>query len=123
MASNTSPSLGIPQKRKGVTDSERATLRKRYKEHPSTQSDLINWFRQETGHKLDQGQVSRILSSKYDYIDDLDKKRDRLALQSQRSSAGEWPELEAALFEWQQRIQRRKAVITGDILKEQATKL
>ena len=123
MASNASPSSSIPQKRKGVTDSERATLRKRYKEHPSTQSDLINWFRQETGHKLDQGQVSRILSSKYDYIDNLDKKKDRLALQSQRSSAGEWPELEAALFEWQQRMQRRKAVITGDILKEQATKL
>jgi hypothetical protein len=123
MASNTSSSSSIPQKRKGVTDSERATLRKRYKEHPSTQSDLINWFRQETGHKLDQGQVSRILSSKYDYIDNLDKKKDRLALQSQRLSAGEWPELEAALFEWQQRMQRRKAVITGDILKEQATKL
>ena len=100
MASNTSSSSSIPQKRKGVTDSERATLRKRYKEYPSTQSDLINWFRQETGHKLDQGQVSRILSSKYDYIDNLDKKKDRLALQSQRLSAGEWPELEAALFEW-----------------------
>ena len=101
MASNASCSSSIPQKRKAVTDSDRVVLRKRYQEHPCKQSDLINWFRQETGHKLDQGQVSRILSNKkYDYVDDLDKK-DKLALQAQRSSAGEWPELEAALFEWQ----------------------
>jgi hypothetical protein len=123
MASNTSSSSSIPQKRKGVTDSERAILRKRNKEHPGKQFELINWFLQEHGHKLDQGQVSRILSSKYDYIDNLDKKKDKLALQAKRSSRGEWPELEAALFEWQQHMQKRRAVITGDILKEQAAKL
>lgn len=122
MASNASSSSTIPQKRKWVTDSERAILRKRYKEHPCKQSDLINWFRQETGHKLDQSQVSRILSSKFNYVDNLDKK-DKLALQSQRSSAGEWPELEAALFEWQQRMQKKRAVITGELLKQQAVKL
>ena len=122
MASNTSSSSSIPQKRKGVTDSERTILRKRYKEHPCKQSDLINWFWQETGHKLDQSQVSRILSSKFDYVDNLDKK-DKLTLQSQRSSAGEWPELEAALFEWQQRMQKKRAVITGELLKQQAAKL
>jgi hypothetical protein len=97
MASNASSSSSIPQKRKGVTESERSIFRKRYKS--TLISDLINWFRQETGHKLDQGQVSRILSKKYDYVDDLDKKKDKLALQAQRSSAGEWPELEAALLE------------------------
>jgi hypothetical protein len=122
MASNVSLSTRIPQKRKGVTDSERAVLRKRYKEHPYKQSDLINWFIQETGHKLDQGQVSRILSSKYDYIDDLDKKKDKVALQARRSRAGEWKELDAALFEWQQCMQKKKAVITGEILKSQAIK-
>jgi len=99
MASNASSSLNIPQKRKGVLDSERAILRKRHKEHPYKQSDLINWFRQETRHKLNQGQVSRILSSKYDYVDSLDKKKDKLALRAQKSSGGEWLELEAALFE------------------------
>jgi DDE superfamily endonuclease/Tc5 transposase DNA-binding domain/Fission yeast centromere protein N-terminal domain len=122
MASNASCSVSIPQKRKAVTDGDRAILRKRYQEHPCKQSDLINWFRQETGHKLDQSQVSRILSKKYDYVDDLDKKKDKLALQAQRSSVGEWPELEAALFEWQQRMQKKRAVITGELLKQQAAK-
>jgi hypothetical protein len=40
-----------------------------------------------------------------------------------RSSQGDWPDLEAALFEWQQRMQKKKAVITGDILKGQAIKI
>ena len=35
---------------------------------------------------------------------------------------GEWPELEAALFEWQQRMQKKRAVITGELLKQQAAK-
>lgn len=123
MASNTTPFSSIPQKRKGVSDSERAIIRKRAREHPGTQTELINWFLQEEGHKLNQGQVSRILSSKYDYIDNIDKKTDKLALQAQRSSRGEWPELEAALFEWQQCLQKKKAVITGEILKQQAAKI
>jgi hypothetical protein len=118
MASNAPSSSSIPQKRKGVTDSERAIIRKRAKEHPGKQSELINWFFQEHGHTLNQGQVSRILSSKYDYVDNLDKKKDKLALQAQRSSRGEWPELEAALYEWQQRIQKKKGVMTGEILKQ-----
>ena len=107
----------------GVSDSERAILRKRAREHPSTQTELINWFLQEHGHQLNQGQVSRILSSKYDHVDNLNKKKDKLALQAQRSSGGAWPELEAALFEWQQCMQKKRAVITGEILKQQAIKL
>ena len=45
-----------------------------------------------------------------------------LPTESKRISAGDWPELETALFEWHQRIDEKKAVITGDILKEQASK-
>jgi hypothetical protein len=119
MASSLS---AIPQKRKGVSDTERALLRKRNKEHPSTQTELINWFLQETGHKLSQAQVSRTLSPQYDYIDNLDKKKDKVALQAQRSREGNWKDLDSALFEWQQRLQKKKAVITGEILKARATK-
>jgi len=119
MASSLS---AIPQKRKGVSDTERALLRKRNKEYPSTQTELINWFLQETGHKLSQAQVSRTLSPQYDYIDNLDKKKDKVALQAQRSREGNWTDLDSALFEWQQRLQKKKAVITGEILKAQAIK-
>ena len=119
MASSLS---AIPQKRKGVSDTERALLRKRNKEHPSTQTELINWFLLETGHKLSQAQVSRTLSPQYDYIDNLDKRKDKVALQAQRSRVGNWKDLDSALFEWQQRLQKKKAVITGEILKAQAIK-
>jgi Tc5 transposase DNA-binding domain len=40
-----------------------------------------------------------------------------------RSSTGDWPDLEMALFEWQQRMEQKKAIITGDILKEKARQL
>jgi hypothetical protein len=121
MASNT---LSLPRKRRAVTNDERITIRRRNREHPSPhQGELITWFHQETGHQLDQSQISRILSSKYDYLDTLDPKKDKAKIQSQRISLGDWPELEGALYEWQQGMQKKRAVITGDILKEQAIKL
>ena len=67
--------------------------------------------------------ISRILSPKYDYLDDKHKKKDRIKLSAKRSSAGDWPDLEAALFEFHQFLQNKKATITGDILKEKATQL
>ena len=71
---------------------------------------------------LYQSQISQILSSKFDYLDNLDPKKDKAKIQSQRISLGDWPELEGALYEWQQSMQKKRAVITGDILKEQAIK-
>jgi hypothetical protein len=123
MAPTPSSSSGLSQKRKAVTDDERKIIRKRAREHPCHQSEPTNWFYQERGHQLDQSQISRILSSKYDYLDSLNRKKDKDRLQSQRQSAGDWPELEAALFEWQQRMQKKQAVITCEILKQQAAKL
>ena len=48
--------------------------------------------------------------------------KNKKALDGKRTSARDWPELEAALFEWQQRMQGKKAIISGDILKAQALK-
>jgi hypothetical protein len=50
-------------------------------------------------------------------------KKDKKQLESKRISAGEWPELKGALFEWHQRMDTKQAVITGDLLKAQASKL
>ena len=50
-------------------------------------------------------------------------KKDKKLLNTKRSLTGEWPDLEAALFEWQQRVQQTDAIITGDIIKAQAAKL
>ena len=68
--------------------------------------------------------ISKILSKTYDYLDDVYTKRDLKALKNKsRVSAGDWPDLEAALFEWQQRMEHKKAIITGDILKAKAKEL
>lgn len=123
-AVSSSSSLTAPKnKRKAIADTERLMIRKRQKEHPSKQSDLAKWFYNKTGHAIDQAQVSKILSSTYDYLDGLDLKNDKKALNSKRTSVGDWPDLEAALFEWQQRMQKSRAIITGKILKNKASKL
>jgi hypothetical protein len=122
--SGESSSSSILTKRKAISDAERLLIRKRAKEHPGKQDELIKWFYQETGHQLNQSSISKIVSNKFEYLDAKDPKKDKKELEStKRSSDGDWPELEAALFEWQQRMQKSKAVITGDILKEKASKL
>jgi hypothetical protein len=100
-------------------------IQKRNKSHPpAQQQDLTDWFAQETGHHITQGIVSTVLSNTFDYLDNIKKKRDKEALKNKkRFSAGDWPELEAALFEWQQYMEAKKAIITGDILKEKAHQL
>ena len=39
-------------------------------------------------------------------------------LEVRKNRAAQWPDLEDALFEWQQRMMRKEATITGEILKE-----
>jgi hypothetical protein len=120
MAPNTPASTSLPQKRQGVSDKERFQIRKHYKDHSGSQASLIQWFYQQSGHKLNQSQISRILSSKYNYLDETTQKKVK---DQQRASSSEWPDLEIALFEWQQRMEKKNAVITGDILKLQAKML
>jgi len=45
----------------------------------------------------------------------LIQKKDKAKAQLQRTSSGDWPELEAALYECSSVLQEKKAVITGDI--------
>ena len=106
------------KRRQALTDTDRLCIRKRNKTHPPKhQSELATQYKGETGRQLTQGQISKVLSSHYDYLDEKDPKKDKKELQAKRTSAGDWPELEAALFEQQQRIQDKKAVITSDLLK------
>jgi hypothetical protein len=111
-----------PKRRRALTDLERRNIRQRNATNPSTQNALIAWFQEQTGHSLDQGQLSRILSSKYDHLDtDIPLRPSESA--SKRQVAGDWPDLEMALFDWQQRIQGKKGIVTGDILKSKAAEI
>jgi hypothetical protein len=71
-----------------------------------------------------QGQISRILDTTYEHLDGNLKRQEVQALKEKsRSSAGDWPMLEAALYEWQQHMQTINATVTGDVLKRKAEEL
>jgi hypothetical protein len=120
MAPNT-PQSSIPRRRRAITGVERRNIRRRYTEHPGQQAHLASCFEQQTGHRLGQGQISTTLSDKYAYLENDNRKPSELG--SKRNYDGDYPELEAAIFVWQQRIQQKKAVITSDILKAKASEL
>jgi hypothetical protein len=117
----TDLSSSAPKRRRDLTDLERRNIRRRSSEHPGPQSSLISWFLEETGHRLNQSQISKILSTDYAYLDNDNRKP--TALGAKRTYNVDWPELEGGLFEWQQRMQKKKAVINGDTIKAQASKL
>jgi hypothetical protein len=106
-----------------LTDADRQRIRKRYKKLPAQQSDLIAWYKEENSRQLNQSQISKILFSQYEYLDGLDRNKDKSRLDTKRTSTGDWPELEGVLFEWQQHMQKKQAVITGEIPRNQASKL
>ena len=65
-----------PRKRLAITDLERQNIRHRYASHPSTQPALIAWYAaQSQGRDLTQGQISSILSEKYQYLDSDTRKK------------------------------------------------
>ena len=89
------------KRRRALTDADRILIRKRNQTHPPAhQKDLANWFTSTTGHPLDQSQISRVLSPKYEYLDhEYTRKGLQELNEKSRSSAGDWPDLEIALFE------------------------
>ena len=121
MSSSSLTSTSNPRKRRAITDLERRNIRRYHDAHPGPQAALVSWFYQETGHQLNQSQISKILSLEYAHLDDDSRKNKELW--NKRRYKGDWPELEAALFEWQQRMQKKRAVVTRDILKAKASEL
>jgi hypothetical protein len=101
---------------------ERRSIRRRCDATGETQKELIAWFAaQPSGRPLTQGQISTVLSPTYIYLDTDLRKASQLG--SKRHLKGNYPDLEDALFHWQQQIQKKKGIITGDILKSQAYKI
>jgi hypothetical protein len=104
------------KRRRAMTEADRRAVRRWEQANPkATHEDVIKWFDQEYHHKISQQIVSTTLSTKYDYLDS-DMRNDR-QLTAARTSKPEWPALEFVLFEWQQRLQKHKAIMTGDLLK------
>jgi hypothetical protein len=70
---------------------------------------------------ISQSTISESLSKKFLYLN-VNTRKD-FKLTGQRASRADYPNLEAALFEWQQKLQKKKAPMTGDILKAKASEI
>src|SRR3981081_1799926 len=103
-------------KRQSITDAQRRNIRRRRAQTGETQAETITWFAAlPSGRTLTQGQISTITSSSYAYLDGDDRKDSKL--NSKRSCQGDYPDLEDALFYWHIQMEKKKAILTGDILK------
>jgi hypothetical protein len=106
-------------KRQAITDAQRRNIRRRRAQTGETQLETIAWFAAQPGSRtLTQGQISTITSPSYVYLDSDDRKDSNL--DSRRSYQGDYPDLEDALYYWHIQIEKKRAIITGDILKAKA---
>jgi len=124
MVEPTNPIGSPPRKktRRAIDDAKRRALRRYSVEHPgASQKELRQWFADKFYHTISQSTISDILSAKYNHLD-RDTRKD-FKLTGRRASKADYPDLEAALFEWQQKIQKMKGNITGDILKAKASEI
>jgi hypothetical protein len=106
-------------KRQAIVDADRRNISRRRAETGETQAQTIAWFAALlSGRTLTQGQISTITSSSYTYLDSDDRKDSKL--NSKRSCQGDYPDLEDVLFYRYIQIEKKKAILTGDILKAKA---
>lgn len=115
---STPSTSSTPRKRIGITNSQRAALRRHARDHPRLrQAQLAAWYETEYGHKLSQGTISESLSNRFTELDNDITNPAQLDRQKARSEA--WPELELALFEWYWRT-KDNSPITNALLRTKA---
>lgn len=104
------------QKHVAISASQRQSLRQHAQNHHHlTQKQLQEWFLNQFQRVITQPSISESLSSKYSHLDS----EELLNSSSKRRKLVQWPELEVALFQWIQRIER-DIPISGDLIKTQA---
>ena len=105
----------------GISDADRKALRQFYyrsKPYPR-HKDCIDWFQQKYGRKIAQSTVSESLSDGFKHLDDTESPNSNAYRQRQAL----WPILEAILFSWQQKIEYRSGLVSGNILIAKARKI
>ena len=113
------------KRRRAVTDAQRKALRDYYyndSNYNKKHEHLIQWFDQQFNHKINQSQVAKILGPRYKYLSEPVPGSAAVVVRpdAKRRKETEWPDLELALWEWHQRMHKKGASITGDILREMA---
>ena len=116
------PPIKNVKRRRGVTDADRKDIRDYYyldQKRACTHQAVRDWFLDTHYHQISQSTVSDTLSDQYKRLDNVKK----ASTEAYRSTKGDWPVLEEALFEWQSRINATGATVTGDLLKAKAAVL
>lgn len=123
--STSSTTQGASQ-RQSWTEAERQTVREYAAGHPgSNWRQIKSWFDSTYAPKqITQTQISKFINAKQycsnsAAIDSI--QLSKLQPTTKRIKTGRHPELNAALFEWQQIMQKRKIAITGLRLQEKAS--
>jgi hypothetical protein len=102
------------------SDTERRELRQYWARAPidkkPTQVEIAAWFSAKY-HPVSQSTVSDSLKPIYDYLD-KEKKLARPKRLARKD--GKWPDLEAALHQWQLAVNRKNNTVTGQLFQEMA---
>ena len=104
-----------------ISEAQKKALRAWFRQqYPKPrQHDCIPWFQSHFNQQLRPSTVSDILSNQYLYLDD-----DRsVPSDIYRQRHANWPILEDILYHWQQGIEARNGLLTGDILLEKARQI
>ena len=120
--------IGAPpskRPRKPIQDSQRKALRAWYYDDSNQVSmersklkACSRWWQQTYDYHLSSFTASEIISSKWARLDNeaIPEWRD-----TKRHRNSEWNALKEALFEWEQRYEGAKNIVTGDVLRIKAT--
>lgn len=121
MSGSLSAAPAIKKSRIAVKDSQRKALRDWYNDHSNGKQSLescSHWWQEKYGYALNKSTCCEILSNKYAR---LDQSTSVVACKDKaRESHGDWPVLEEALFEWEQRYQGGHNTLTDEILRLKA---
>jgi Fission yeast centromere protein N-terminal domain/Tc5 transposase DNA-binding domain len=126
---NTKISTPTPSKkrRRRISDVQKPAIReyvfdKSHHTKPSLQA-VQTWFQDKYPHDkgIAASSLSEIISKRHAYLDNIP---DNAATWDQtRRRQAHYPDLEAALYEFQLRMIRKGAAVTGDILTQMAEKI
>lgn len=107
----------MPRTRRPITNSQKAALRaQRHLKPYLSNLELLQWFKSEYNQEINPSSITRILSTKYAYLDSLSGER---LLNNKRRRPEHWPQLEKALFDWIQRAEGQ-ITISQEVLREKA---
>ena len=108
-----------------ISEAQKKALRTWFRQqYPKPcQRDCIPWFESQFNQQIRPSTVSDILSDRYIYLDNRPVHPATDKHPTYRQRPANWPILEDILYQWQQGIESRNGLVTGDMLIEKARQI